>query len=242
MKYPATLTYETGGFVVTFRDIPEAITQGDDEADALFMAKEILLSSMEIYFDEKRQVPLPSAALRGERLIALPVSVSAKVLLLNGMLAQGVAPSELARRMGTTRQEINRLIDLYHPTKIDRIAEGLEKLELELDINAAKLTLDPAAYCPVYDGLTTKYLSRIDRFIEKKTPTARLVGRENGARITVQNAISPHDMVRVDAWLELGDNGELSFYFQDGVDDEEGFNYLSFAEVKEQWLDRVEVD
>lgn len=31
MKYPATFTPETGGFVVTFRDIPEALTQGDIE-------------------------------------------------------------------------------------------------------------------------------------------------------------------------------------------------------------------
>ena len=60
MKYPATFTPEDGGFVVTFRDIPEAITQGDDTVEALAMAKDVLLASMEIYFEEKRQVPPPS--------------------------------------------------------------------------------------------------------------------------------------------------------------------------------------
>lgn len=137
MKYPATFTPETGGFVVTFRDIPEAITQGDDEEDAMAMAKDVLLSSMEIYFDEKRQVPPPSVGQPGERLIPVPASVAAKVLLLNEMLSQGVIPSELARRMDTTRQEVNRLIDLNHATRIDRIEEAMGALGRDLELAVA---------------------------------------------------------------------------------------------------------
>jgi hypothetical protein len=38
-SYPATLTpAEEGGYVVTFRDIPEAITQGDSLEDSLAQA------------------------------------------------------------------------------------------------------------------------------------------------------------------------------------------------------------
>ena len=63
MKYPATFTpAEEGGFVVTFRDIPESITQGDDEQEALFMATDALLSAMDFYFEDKRPVPAPSKA------------------------------------------------------------------------------------------------------------------------------------------------------------------------------------
>lgn len=137
MKYPATFTQEAVGITVTFRDIPEAITQGDDEADALFMAKDVLLASMEVYFDEKRQVPLPSKARRGERLVPLPVSVAAKVLLLNEMLAQSIIPSELARRMATTRQAVDRLINLKHPTKIDSIEDAMSALGRELELSVA---------------------------------------------------------------------------------------------------------
>ena len=106
MKYPAIFDSDIGGFVVTFRDIPEAITQGDDEAEAVDMAKDALLLSMNFYFEQKRQVPLPSKPRRGERLIPLPASVAVKVLLLNQMLGQNVIPSELTRRMDTTRQEV----------------------------------------------------------------------------------------------------------------------------------------
>jgi antitoxin HicB len=134
MQYPANFLPDTGGFVVTFRDIPEAITQGDNEADAMDMAKDVLISSMDFYFDDKRSVPLPSAPLPGERMIALPLSVSAKVLLLNEMIAQKVGPSELARRMGTSPQSVNRLIELGHATKIDKVEEAMEALGRHLEL------------------------------------------------------------------------------------------------------------
>lgn len=139
MKYPAHFEAdaEAGGFVVTFRDIPEAITQGETEQEALAMAADALLTAMDFYFEDKRPVPLPSAPKRGERLVSLPASVSSKVLLLNEMLDQKVAPSELARRLDTTRQEVNRLIDLGHATKIDRIEEALAALGKRLDLVVA---------------------------------------------------------------------------------------------------------
>lgn len=138
MNYPATFTTAPeGGFVVTFRDIPEAITQGDDEDEALNMAQDVLLSAMDFYFDDKRPVPLPSKAKKGERLIALPLSISAKVLLLNEMLSQGVKPAELARRMNSKPQEINRLINLHHSTKIDTIWQAMSALGKRLDLSVA---------------------------------------------------------------------------------------------------------
>lgn len=47
MFYPATLTKENEGWTVTFRDIPEAITYGDDLQDALNMAQDALITSMD---------------------------------------------------------------------------------------------------------------------------------------------------------------------------------------------------
>jgi antitoxin HicB len=135
MKYPATFTpADEGGFVVTFRDIPEAITQGDDEAEALDMAADVLLSSMEFYFEDKRQVPPPSKPEAGERLIALPLSVAAKILLLNRMIERNVRAADLARMMGIKPQEVNRLIDLNHSTKIDTLALAMLAMGCELEL------------------------------------------------------------------------------------------------------------
>jgi len=134
--YPVTLTPDEadGGFVVTFVDIPEAITQGDTEAEALTAAKEALESALDFYFEDKRAVPLPSKAKRGQNVIELPASLSAKVLLLNEMVTQDVRPAELARRLNTTPQEVTRLTNVRHTTRIDGIAAALQALGKHLDI------------------------------------------------------------------------------------------------------------
>jgi len=57
--------------------------------------------------------------------------------LLNEMIRQDVRPAELAKRMNTSKQEVNRLTTLSHATKVDRIAEALHALGKELIIKVA---------------------------------------------------------------------------------------------------------
>ena len=138
MKFPVILTPdESGGFVVTFPDIPEAITQGETREEALAMAKEALEAALEFYFEDKRVVPAPSKIKRGQHAVELSASLSAKVLLLNEMVAQSVRPAELARRLNTTPQEINRLTNLRHTTRIDGIESALRALGRHLEIRLA---------------------------------------------------------------------------------------------------------
>jgi len=134
--YPVTLTPDQtdGGFVVTFTDIPEAITQAETEAEALIAAKEALESALDFYFEDKRAVPVPSKPKRGQRVVELPASVSAKVLLLNEMISQNVRPAELARRLKTTPQEVNRLTNVRHTSRIDGIAAALQALGKHLEL------------------------------------------------------------------------------------------------------------
>ncbi len=138
MRYPAKFTHaKEGGFVVAFRDIPEAITQGDSLEEATAMAEDVLVSAMDFYFEDHRAVPPPSPPKRGERLIELPPSVAAKVLLLNELVRSGLSNIELARRMGTRPQEVQRIVDLNHATKIDTIAAALAALGKRLDVRVA---------------------------------------------------------------------------------------------------------
>ena len=135
--YPVNLRKDGKFILVTFPDIPPAITEGIDRTEALAMAKEALELSMEFYFDDMRPVPMPSKPRKGQAVVELSPSVAAKVLLLNEMLRQKVRPIDLARRLGTTKQEVNRLTNLRHPTKIDRIDAALRTLGKRLYIEAA---------------------------------------------------------------------------------------------------------
>jgi antitoxin HicB len=52
------------------------------------------------------------------------------------MVAQKVRPAELARRLQVTPQEVTRLIDLHHTSKIDGIAGALKALGKTMEIRA----------------------------------------------------------------------------------------------------------
>jgi len=128
---------QDGKFIkVNFPDIPEALTQGKDREEALLMAKEALELAMEFYFEDRRPVPEPSKAKREQPVVELSASLSAKVLLLNEMLRQKVRPVELARRLQTTPQEVNRLTNIRHTSRIDGIAGALKALGKTMEIRA----------------------------------------------------------------------------------------------------------
>jgi antitoxin HicB len=82
LRYPAQFkAAEEGGFVVTFPDIPEAITQGEDEEDARLHAADVLESAIDGYIEDGIPIPAPSKLKRGQHLVELPASYAAKVLL-----------------------------------------------------------------------------------------------------------------------------------------------------------------
>lgn len=135
MFYPALIEEDGATFAVSFRDIPEALTCADTREEAEKMAADALLTAMDFYFEERRAVPAPSEAQQGETLIPLPPSAWAKILLLNEMLAQNVGGSELARRMKTRPQDVQRITNLHHTTKIDTIAAAFESLGKRLTIS-----------------------------------------------------------------------------------------------------------
>jgi antitoxin HicB len=137
MRYPVKLNAaEEGGFVVSFPDIPEAITQGDNREEALAMGLDALVTALDFYFDDRRSVPSPSPVKRGGDYVELPASVVAKVLLLNEMVSGHVRPIDLAKRLGVRKQEVTRLLDLNHATKIDSVALALKVLGKDLQLHA----------------------------------------------------------------------------------------------------------
>lgn len=128
LEYPVNMKRDGKFLMVTFPDIPEVITQGIGKEDALRMAADALETALDFYFETHRAVPEPSKARAGQSTVALPISVSAKVLVWNEMIRQKVRPAELARRLGVTRQAVDRMINIRHTTKIDALAEAMTAL------------------------------------------------------------------------------------------------------------------
>lgn len=127
VHYPALLAPQPeGGFTVTFPDLPEAITEGDDLEQALFNAAEALTLALEVRL--KDGDPIPAATpFDGARWVEPSASVQAAILLSR---ARGDRPlSELARAMGTSWPAAQRLTRPGNPTlrQLERAAAALGK-------------------------------------------------------------------------------------------------------------------
>lgn len=133
-KYPVSLTQSdtAHGYLLTCDDISGVTAYGDTISVALDAGKVALEAAIESYLEDKKLVPTPSKAKRGQHGIEIPTSLAAKVLLLNEMITQKVRPAELARMLNTTPQEVNRLTNVRHTTRIDGITAALQVLGKQL--------------------------------------------------------------------------------------------------------------
>lgn len=128
MLYYARFDKADDGITVTFPDIPEAITCGQTDHEAMKMAEDALLSAIEMYFEEDMPFPLAREGKKGETAVYLPETVYAKILLHNKMLETGTAKTELAKAIGTNPPEVSRILRVRHKTKIDTIGRALAAL------------------------------------------------------------------------------------------------------------------
>ena len=128
--YPVTLKRDrkAGGFVVTFSDLPEAITQGDHLKDALAQAADCLEEAIAGRMRRGELIPRPSQPGKSERLIPVPATTAAKAALSVAMREAQITNVELAGRVGCDEKEIRRMLDPRHPTKLPRIQAALTAL------------------------------------------------------------------------------------------------------------------
>lgn len=128
--YPARLTPDPndGGFVVSFTDLPEAITQGEDEADALVQAADALEEAIAGRIRRGEEIPAPTATGNGRHLVPVPAQMAAKAALYLAVKETGITRSELAARLSCDEKEVRRLLDPRHPSKLPRIEAALAAL------------------------------------------------------------------------------------------------------------------
>ena len=128
LAYPLSLERQDDGTVLaSFPDIPEALTEGATEEEALAEAKDCLIAALGGYIQERRKIPRPSPA-RGRPLVALPALVAAKTALYSEMRVQGIGNTVLAKQLGITEGAVRRLIDPDHRSHIGQVETALGAL------------------------------------------------------------------------------------------------------------------
>ena len=115
-------TEKEGGFVVTFPDVPEAITEGDDMTDAREMAADALGMVLLTYLEQGKALPEAKAS---GTMVAPDPDTAAKIAVIETFKAAGISRTELARRIGKDEKEIRRALDPDVSTKLPLLVQVL---------------------------------------------------------------------------------------------------------------------
>ena len=127
--YPCRLTAgDDGRLLVTFPDLPEAATDGADEAEAMAEAADCLTSALAFRLEHKEAVPTPSPVKRGERQVAPEPTVALKTALHQIAAERGLSIADVARQLGISHPEARRLFDPFYHSKIDKLSQVLATL------------------------------------------------------------------------------------------------------------------
>ena len=135
--YPVILTPDDGTVLVTFPDVPEAITFGADTDEALMYAVAALGNALSSYVDARKPLPIPSKVKRGQRTVRPSALECAKLGVYRAMTEQGIKKAELARRLGWHMPQVDRLFDLRHASRLDQIEAAARALGRHVEVSVS---------------------------------------------------------------------------------------------------------
>jgi antitoxin HicB len=138
-SYPAELEPEPDGSAVNlwFPDVPGARTWGDDEAEALSLAEDCLVTALQGCVRFEEAVPRPGPA-KGRPTIPLPPLVAAKLALYTAMRERGIDRAELARRLGVTEKTVGTMLHLGRRAYVAHLERALSDLGVQLEVSVRR--------------------------------------------------------------------------------------------------------
>jgi antitoxin HicB len=134
--YPVVLDPEpdSSAVNVSFADVPEALTWGDDQPEALELARDCLVTALDWRVRHGEPIPRPSSA-KGRPTIPVPPLVAAKLAVYSAMQEQGIGQAELARRLGVSEKVVSSMLHLKRRTHIAHLERALAQLKVQLEVS-----------------------------------------------------------------------------------------------------------
>ena len=133
LRYPIELEEDDGTIMITSPDFPELTTFGEDRTEALARAVDAFDEAIAARIHLGKEIPPPS---RGRSQVRLPTLTAVKVILYQGMKDQGIGKAELARRLGWHLPQVDRVLDVNHRSRLDRMDAALEAIGRHLQVSA----------------------------------------------------------------------------------------------------------
>ena len=133
LSYPIEFEDDDQTILATSPDFPELTTFGDDRDEALARAVDALEEAIAARIHIGQEIPSPSCGLRRA---TLPTLTAIKVILYQGMRDQRVGKAELARRLGWHLPQVDRVLDVRHRSRLDRMDAALRAIGRQLEVSA----------------------------------------------------------------------------------------------------------
>ncbi len=142
--YPSKIVAaREGGWLITFRDFPEGHSQAEAGADVIDVAEGLLQACIEARLLDGLEVPEPSQARAGERVIGVPIETATKAALFRAVAATGDSQVAIARALRMDEKEVRRMLDPRHSSKLPRVARVLMALGKELRVTMVDVAKPP---------------------------------------------------------------------------------------------------
>ena len=135
LHYPVKLTPEGECILVDFPDFPEAHTFGDTREEALRRASDALLTVIEAYMKDRQRLPQPS---RGKLTVTVPPLTVPKIELYRVMQQKRITKAELGRRLGWHMPQVDRILDVRHASRMDRLQQALQAVDRRLEVTVVE--------------------------------------------------------------------------------------------------------
>jgi antitoxin HicB len=133
--YPARLEPdEEGRLVVHFPDLPEALTDGPDETEALTEASDCLSEALASRIVDQEEIPVPSPVGPGMHLVSPDATVALKVALYKALRTARMSLADLAKTLGIDERQAARLVDPKARTPLAKLEEALSALGYTIGI------------------------------------------------------------------------------------------------------------
>jgi antitoxin HicB len=135
LRYPVKFKRDDNGTIlVTAPDLPEVSTFGENANDALLRAADAIATALQGRITARQEIPAPSVPRRGQKLVALPAIVAAKLELYRAMIETRTRKSDLARKLRVHAPQVDRLLDLDHKSQLDQIEAAARAIGREFHI------------------------------------------------------------------------------------------------------------
>src|SRR5712691_4914998 len=166
-SYPAKLEPDADGrLVVHFPGLPEALTDGADEAEALREAADCLSEALASRIVDGEEIPAPGPLVSGQYLVSPSPTIALKAALYEALRRRDMTVADLAARLDMDWHQAARLIDPRRASKLTSLSTALRALDCEIRLlfhdpkEQGEGSLQARAESFVYDRLRSAGVER----------------------------------------------------------------------------------